>query len=129
MQRSGEGLQSGSPSHPPLWQERLLWFWEPLLSALMLFWYNLAQASNLHFELQKQSQEQLDLEYQQSLQSLASSHGLATISLCCMYIFCNNICMMQGDPDSTKLKKYTTAAWDSGSLSLSISLSLLLVPS
>ncbi|CAK9006549.1 unnamed protein product [Durusdinium trenchii] len=49
-------------------EERLLWFWEPLLSALMLFWYNLAQASKLHFELQKQSQEQLDLEYQQSLQ-------------------------------------------------------------
>eukprot|EP00434_Breviolum_minutum_P003101 symbB.v1.2.002728.t1/scaffold146.1/size298692/9 len=49
-------------------EERVLWFWEPLLSAILLFWQTFTQSAALEKQLEKQRQQKHDAEYQQSLQ-------------------------------------------------------------
>ena len=50
-------------------QERSLWFWEPVLSAILLFWQTVAQQAALQHQLEMQNQRSREDEYQQSLQS------------------------------------------------------------
>ena len=54
------------------WKERSLQFWEPVLSAILLFWQTVAQAEALKHQVEMQTQRNREAEYQQSLQSLGA---------------------------------------------------------
>jgi len=67
-------------------QERSLWFWEPVLSAILLFWQTVAQQAALQHQLEMQNLRSREDEYQQSLQSPDLG-----FTLCSAFVFSNSI--------------------------------------